>query len=483
GGEGSPNAPLMAVVPQRAKRRRTDGSRYRRPRGRSATKAGDGFGADRQPDARALCRADADLQLRHHPDPGAADDRPGLLFVGRHIGAAIRRPRQFPDDVFRSRVLDGADQQHHLDGHLPHHPDPHGTGRGNAAAHHPPRADLLPGRLFPARGDRDGDHGPGLAGHDLQSGDRRFRSRQPARHSRLQPARRYLDGAVRRRHGRSLALVGVPLRHLLRRAPAGAAGADRGGAARGRDLFPDAPLCAAAGHQADHHPDDDPHHHLVVPRLRLRLHPDAGRAGVFERGAFDPRLPARLLRSRRRAGGRRGAGDLDLRARRDLLLRPHPDAGGSAMRLIESRFTMIVTYVVLAIGAFIALFPIALLLLNSIKPALQITVSPLALPAPFAPENFVHAWNDARFSRTFLNSALITAITIVLVCATASLSAYVLARRKIRSWQLWTFYLMATTTAPIQLFLFPLYFVYAHLGLVNNVPAVSVIYTALYSPF
>jgi len=153
------------------------------------------------------------------------------------------------------------------------------------------------------------------------------------------------------------------------------------------------------------------------------------------------------------------------------------------MRLIESRFTMIVTYVVLAIGAFIALFPIALLLLNSIKPALQITVSPLALPAPFAPENFVHAWNDARFSRTFLNSALITAITIILVCATASLSAYVLARRKIRSWQLWTFYLMATTTAPIQLFLFPLYFVYAHLGLVNNVPAVSVIYTALYSPF
>jgi raffinose/stachyose/melibiose transport system permease protein len=138
---------------------------------------------------------------------------------------------------------------------------------------------------------------------------------------------------------------------------------------------------------------------------------------------------------------------------------------------------------VLAIGAFIALFPIALLVLNSIKPALQITVSPLAWPAPFAPENFVHAWNDARFSRTFINSAIITAITIVLVCATASLSAYVLARRKIRSWQLWTFYLMATTTAPIQLFLFPLYFAYAHLGLINNVPAVAVIYTALYSPF
>ena len=153
------------------------------------------------------------------------------------------------------------------------------------------------------------------------------------------------------------------------------------------------------------------------------------------------------------------------------------------MNLIESRFTLVVTYVVLGIGAFIALFPIALLVLNSLKPALQIVVSPLALPWPIQWDNFAHAWRDAHFSRTFLNSALVTALTIVLVCATGSLTAYVLARRKIKSWKIWTFYLMATTTAPIQLFLFPLYFGYAHLGLINNVPAVSVIYAALYSPF
>jgi raffinose/stachyose/melibiose transport system permease protein len=42
---------------------------------------------------------------------------------------------------------------------------------------------------------------------------------------------------------------------------------------------------------------------------------------------------------------------------------------------------------------------------------------------------------------------------------------------------------MATTTAPIQLYLFPLYFGFAKLGLINNVFAVSLIYTAIYSPF
>ena len=58
-----------------------------------------------------------------------------------------------------------------------------------------------------------------------------------------------------------------------------------------------------------------------------------------------------------------------------------------------------------------------------------------------------------------------------------------LARRKIKSWKIVTFYLLATTTAPIQLFLFPLYFGFARLGLINNVFAVSLVYTALYSPF
>ena len=153
------------------------------------------------------------------------------------------------------------------------------------------------------------------------------------------------------------------------------------------------------------------------------------------------------------------------------------------MNLVEGRFTMIVTYVVLGIGAFIALFPIALLVLNSLKPAAQIVVSPLALPWPIRWDNFAHAWRDAHFSQTFLNSVILTGLTIVLVCTTGSLTAYVLARRKIKSWKIWTFYLMATTTAPIQLFLFPLYFGFARLGLINNVPAVSLVYTALYSPF
>jgi raffinose/stachyose/melibiose transport system permease protein len=153
------------------------------------------------------------------------------------------------------------------------------------------------------------------------------------------------------------------------------------------------------------------------------------------------------------------------------------------MKLVEGRTALILTYAFLCAATVFALFPVALLILNSLKSAAQIVLNPLALPAPIRWENFSNAWHDANFSRTFVNSALLCGLTIILVCTTGSLTAYVLARRKIGSWRVWTFYLLATTTAPIQLFLFPLYFGFARLGLINNVPAVALVYTAIYSPF
>ncbi|MBN8950793.1 MULTISPECIES: carbohydrate ABC transporter permease [unclassified Rhizobium] len=153
------------------------------------------------------------------------------------------------------------------------------------------------------------------------------------------------------------------------------------------------------------------------------------------------------------------------------------------MRLVESRLTLWVCYILLGIFAFLALFPIVLLVLNSLKPAAQIVQNPLGLPQPIRWQNFANAWNHAKFSQTFINSLIVSGTTIALVCTTSSLTAYVIARRKIKSWKIFTFYLLATTTAPIQLYIFPLYFGFAKLGLINNIFGVALIYTALYSPF
>jgi len=140
-------------------------------------------------------------------------------------------------------------------------------------------------------------------------------------------------------------------------------------------------------------------------------------------------------------------------------------------------------YAVLALAAFISLFPLALMLVNGLKTATEVNASPLSLPAAPQFVNFSNAWRDAGFGRALLNSTLVAGLTIVLVCVTSSMTAYVLARRKIRAWRGVSTYLLACTTLPAQLFLFPLYFGFSKLGLINNPLALALVYTALYSPF
>ena len=82
-----------------------------------------------------------------------------------------------------------------------------------------------------------------------------------------------------------------------------------------------------------------------------------------------------------------------------------------------------------------------------------------------------------------LNSLIVTAATIVLTAGGAAMAAWVIARRRVRWWNGLSIYFLATTTIPVQLFLFPLYFLFARIGLINQPLAVAVIYTALYTPF
>lgn len=153
------------------------------------------------------------------------------------------------------------------------------------------------------------------------------------------------------------------------------------------------------------------------------------------------------------------------------------------MTLTQDRTTRTVTWLVLALAAFSALFPIVLTLLNSLKTNAQITTNPLAIPSTLQFGNYLAVWRSADMGRALLNSALIAGTTILLTCSTAAMAAYVLARKAVRGWQIVSVYFLGTTTLPVQLFLFPLYFIFARVGLVNNPFGVALIYTAIYTPF
>jgi raffinose/stachyose/melibiose transport system permease protein len=91
--------------------------------------------------------------------------------------------------------------------------------------------------------------------------------------------------------------------------------------------------------------------------------------------------------------------------------------------------TIALSYLVLGIGAIIAMFPLALMVISALKTSAEIVANPLALPSALQWVNFSRAWTDARLGRSLLNSAELTGLTVVLICTTCSMAAYALARQ------------------------------------------------------
>lgn len=138
---------------------------------------------------------------------------------------------------------------------------------------------------------------------------------------------------------------------------------------------------------------------------------------------------------------------------------------------------------VFLIGAvLVALLPLGLVALNAFKPHADVVANPLSLPTSLGFDNFARAWNGGKFATGIVNSLLLSGTTVIITLACASLAAFALARRKIAGWQLITIYFLCATTVPIQLFLFPLYFVYAKLGIVGNFAATALILAAINLP-
>jgi len=146
----------------------------------------------------------------------------------------------------------------------------------------------------------------------------------------------------------------------------------------------------------------------------------------------------------------------------------------SAARIAGTAFLWVAVVVVA--------FPLTLMAINSLKQHVAILDNPLALPTSFDISNYVTAWTAGNFTTGLINSLIISGSTVIITLVCASLAAYPLARQKIRFARLITLYFLGAVTVPIQLFIFPLFFIYAQLGLVSNSVATSFILAAVNLP-
>ncbi len=142
------------------------------------------------------------------------------------------------------------------------------------------------------------------------------------------------------------------------------------------------------------------------------------------------------------------------------------------------------SYAVLALFAFIAVFPVTRILTISMRPGDQLLSRSLALipdGASFA--NYKVLLTETDFLRWLGNSLLVSIVVTITGVALASTAGYALSRHRFRGRKAALSGILVTQMFPATMLLLPLYIVLIQLGLINSYIGIVIIYTATALPF
>ncbi|HLR02952.1 MAG TPA: carbohydrate ABC transporter permease [Virgibacillus sp.] len=122
---------------------------------------------------------------------------------------------------------------------------------------------------------------------------------------------------------------------------------------------------------------------------------------------------------------------------------------------------------------FIWIYPFIWIVSASLKTNFELVDSGLNL-IPETPQwgNYTEAWNEANFEGYFLNTVIITGVTVLIILAMCALTGYALARVKFPGRILFILIISATMFIPKGYTIIPIFMVIKHLGLLNSLTGV-----------
>ncbi|CAH1217105.1 Diacetylchitobiose uptake system permease protein DasC [Paenibacillus auburnensis] len=105
------------------------------------------------------------------------------------------------------------------------------------------------------------------------------------------------------------------------------------------------------------------------------------------------------------------------------------------------------------------------------------------IPSPATFENFVQVWNDNNFSQYFMNSLLVSILSVIVITVLSVMNGYAMSRFKFRGKGAFMLVLLATQMMPVILFVIPLFLIFKNLGMINTPYALILFYIVLQVPF
>jgi raffinose/stachyose/melibiose transport system permease protein len=133
--------------------------------------------------------------------------------------------------------------------------------------------------------------------------------------------------------------------------------------------------------------------------------------------------------------------------------------------------------------AAVALAPLLLMAVGSLRTERDLADKPIGLPLHPAFENYAKAWSEGGFSAYFVNSIVVSVGSVVLGAGVAVLAAYPLARYRFRGRGLLTAYFLAGLMLPIRLGIVPVFYLLNSIGLIDSKIGLICVYAASGVPF
>lgn len=133
---------------------------------------------------------------------------------------------------------------------------------------------------------------------------------------------------------------------------------------------------------------------------------------------------------------------------------------------------------ILLVWVFVNLFPLMIMFVSGFKSTSEIFTNPFGLPEKWNLTSYISAWQDANFGNYFLNSLIVTGVSIFLIIVISSMGAYILARYEFPGRRLIFLYILSGLALPIRLAVIPLFVMIRSFHLQDTLTALFFVYTA-----
>lgn len=148
-----------------------------------------------------------------------------------------------------------------------------------------------------------------------------------------------------------------------------------------------------------------------------------------------------------------------------------------------SGFKRLLSYLIVGGWSLLSVFFVVWVIIASLKRNRELFGSPLSIPAEPQWGNFVKTWVNNRFGDYFLNSLLVTSVSVVLILIVAVPAAYVLSRGRFRGRQALSSFFAFGMGVPFPLLFVPLFVMMAAMRLADTLTGLTIVYVALSIPF